>query len=89
MSFNAADKASKAWALPRFWVSISSYEKQPVKKIWGRLLGHVWLKFAVAAMGGQILHDKHLGQMVQCILPKKNLMGRIEEDLNQMILRLA
>ena len=27
-----ACKAPKAWALPRFWVSICSYKKQPVKK---------------------------------------------------------
>ena len=34
-----AGKAPKAWALPRFWVSIGSYEKQLIKKIWGRVLG--------------------------------------------------
>ena len=45
-----AGKAPKAWALPRFWVSIRSYKKQPVKKIWGRILGLAWLKFAVAAL---------------------------------------
>ena len=28
-----AGKAPKAWALPRFWVSICSYKKQHVKKI--------------------------------------------------------
>ena len=27
-----ADKAGKVWSLPRFWVSIHSYKKQPVKK---------------------------------------------------------
>ena len=27
-----AGKAGKVWSLPRFWVSICSYEKQPVKK---------------------------------------------------------
>ena len=41
-------KAPKAWALPRFWVSMRSYKKQLVKKIWGRILGLAWLKFAVA-----------------------------------------
>ena len=45
-----AGKAPKAWALPRFWVSIRSYKKQPVKKIWGRILDLAWLKFAVAAL---------------------------------------
>ena len=30
-----AGKAPKAWALPRFWVSIFPYKKQPVKKILG------------------------------------------------------
>ena len=35
---------------PRFWVSLRSYKKQPVKKIWGRILGLVWLKFAVASL---------------------------------------
>ena len=34
----------------RFWVSISSYKKQPVKKIWGRILGLAWLKFAVESL---------------------------------------
>ena len=43
-------KAPKAWALPRFWVSIRSFKEQPVKKIWGRILGLAWLKFAVSAM---------------------------------------
>ena len=26
-------------ALPNFWVSVRSYKKQLVKKIWGRILG--------------------------------------------------
>ena len=43
-------KASKAWALPRFWVSICSYKKQPVKKIWGRILGLAWLRFALVPL---------------------------------------
>ena len=42
-----AGKAPKAWALPRFWVSIHFYKKQPVKKIGGRILGLAWLKFAM------------------------------------------
>ena len=29
-----ATKASKARALPKFWVSICSYQKQLVKEIW-------------------------------------------------------
>ena len=45
-----AGKAPQGWALPRFWVSIRSYKKQRVKKIWGRILGFVWLKFAEAAL---------------------------------------
>ena len=45
-----ASKAPKAWALPKFWVSIRSYKKQPVKKIWGRILGLAWLKFAVGVI---------------------------------------
>ena len=45
-----AGKAPKAWALPRFWVSILSYKKQPVKKILGRILDLAWLKFAVVAL---------------------------------------
>ena len=36
--------------LPRFWVSIRSYKKQPVKKNWGRILDLACLKFAVAAL---------------------------------------
>ena len=43
-------KAPKAWALFRFWASIRSYKKQPVKKIWGRILDLAWLKFTVAAL---------------------------------------
>jgi hypothetical protein len=45
-----AGKAPKAWALPRFWISICSYKKQLVKKIWGRILGLAWLKFALAPL---------------------------------------
>ena len=45
-----AGKAPKAWALPRFWVSIGSYKKQPVKKFWARILGLAWLKFLVAPL---------------------------------------
>ena len=45
-----AGKAPKAWALPRFWVSICSYKKQLVKKIWGRILGLAWLKFAMVPL---------------------------------------
>jgi hypothetical protein len=33
-----------------FWVSIGSYKKQPVKKIWARILGLAWLKFVVAPL---------------------------------------
>ena len=36
--------------LSRFWISIRSYKKQLVKKIWGRILGLVWLKFAVVPL---------------------------------------
>ena len=36
--------------LPRFWVSIRSYKKRPVKKKWGRILGLVWLKFVVTPL---------------------------------------
>ena len=45
-----AGKAPKAWALPRFWVSIQTYKRQLAKKIWGRILGLAWLKFVVAPM---------------------------------------
>ena len=38
------------WSLPRFWVSIRSYKKQPVKKTWGRILDLARLKLAVAAL---------------------------------------
>ena len=50
-----AGKTPKAWALPRFWVSIRSYKKQPVKKIWDRILGLAGLKFAVATQHIKIL----------------------------------
>ena len=45
-----AGKAPKAWVLPRFWVSIHSYKKQPVKKLWGRIMGLAWLKFVAAPL---------------------------------------
>ena len=45
-----AGKAHKAWAFPRFWVSICSYKKKPVKKILGKILGLDWLKFVVASL---------------------------------------
>ena len=45
-----AGKAGKGWSLPRFWVSILSYKKQPVKKIGGRMLGLAWLKFSVKSL---------------------------------------
>ena len=45
-----AGKAPKAWALPRFWVSIHSYKKQPVEKFLGRILELAWLKFAFAVL---------------------------------------
>ena len=34
LAFRAATdgKVPKAWALPRFWISIHSYKKQPIKK---------------------------------------------------------
>ena len=45
-----AGKAGKVWSLPRFWVSISPYKKQPVKIFWGRI-------FAVAALIKVHRHD--------------------------------
>ena len=45
-----AAMAGKLWSLPRFWVSIRFYKKQPIKKICGRILDLAWLKFAVAAL---------------------------------------
>ena len=45
-----AAMAAEDWSLPRFWVSIRSYKKQPVKTFWGRILDLAWFKFAVAAL---------------------------------------
>ena len=45
-----AGKEGKVWSLSRFSVSIRSYVKQRDKKILGRILHLVWLKFAVAAL---------------------------------------
>ena len=53
-----AGKEGKVWSLPRFWVSINSYKKQPVKKFGGRILDLAWLKFAVAAL--QKIHQSLL-----------------------------
>ena len=44
-----AAKAAKDWSLPRFWVSIGSYKKQPVQKVWGSILNFAWVKFEVAS----------------------------------------
>ena len=52
-----AGKAPKAWALTSFWVSISSYKKQLVKKISGRILGLAWLKFAVVSLQSCLLKE--------------------------------
>ena len=46
-------KTAKDWS--RFQVSICSYKKQPVKKIWDRILGLVWLKFVVASLEKALL----------------------------------
>ena len=46
-----AAKEGKVRCLPRFWVSIPSYKKQPVKNFLDRILDLVWLKFAMAALG--------------------------------------
>ena len=45
-----ASKTLKAWAFPRFWVSIRSYKKQLVKNIFGRILDLAWFKFPAAAL---------------------------------------
>ena len=45
-----AGKAGKVWSLPRFWVSICSYKKQPVKKFLDRILDLAWLQFSVAVL---------------------------------------
>ena len=45
-----ATKATKAWVLPKFWISKRFYKKQPVKKNWGRIMNLAWLKFAVATL---------------------------------------
>ena len=44
-----AGKAGKVWSLHRFWVSIRSYKKQPIKNIFGRILDLAWFKFPVVA----------------------------------------
>ena len=50
--------ATAAKDLPRFWVSICSYKKEPFRKLWDRILDLAWLKFAVAAL--RILdHELH------------------------------
>ena len=50
-----AAKTAKDWFSPRFWVSICSDKKQPVKLFWGRILDLAWLKFTVAALYNSIL----------------------------------
>ena len=54
-SFHLQGRHGWAWALPRFWVSIRSYKKQPVKEIWDRILCLAWLKFAVVPLRTAIL----------------------------------
>ena len=64
-----AGKVGKVWSLPKFWVSIRSYKKQPVKKIWGRILDLAWLKFAVAALAYTI-RNKSSKTKVVCVKKK-------------------
>ena len=54
-----AKTVAKVWSLPRFWISISSYKKQPIKKKGGRILDLAWLKFAVAALGINLTKIAH------------------------------
>ena len=60
--------AGKVWSLHRFWVSIHSYKKQPVKIYFDRILDLARIKFAMAALSTEIdrtlifktfLHTKH------------------------------
>ena len=66
--------------MPKFWVSIHSYKKQPVKKIWGRILGLAWLKFAVAA-----LNNIHSAEMTE-IQSYSILFSLITLNLDALIL---
>ena len=57
--YTMVGKVGKVWSLPRFWVTLRSYNKQPVKKCgleyW---LDLAWLKFAVAALDIQCIKKK-------------------------------
>jgi polyribonucleotide 5'-hydroxyl-kinase len=70
-----AGKAPKAWALPRFGVSIRSYKKQSVKTIWGRILGLAWLKFALASL--MVCLFSFSGVIINTLAYKKENKGSI------------
>ena len=72
-----AGKVGKVWSLPRLWVSIRSYKKQPVKKILGRILDLAWLKFAVAALAYTI-RNKSSKTKVVCV--KKKVCYKYEKN---------
>ena len=74
-----AGKALKAWALPRFWVSIRSYKKQPVKKFWGRILGLAWLKFAVAPLS-HISKYLHKSYSMYILVKKQKIKGKRKKE---------
>ena len=73
-----ARKAGKVWSLPRFWISIHSYKKQPVKKFGGRILDLALLKFAVAA-----LHNvKSTVKMSICVVFLENINFKTSKTSN-------
>ena len=41
--------------MPRFWVSIHSYKKQPVKNYLGRILDIVWHELVVVALKASLI----------------------------------
>jgi hypothetical protein len=45
-----ATKASKAWALPKFWVTVNPISTRGADYAHQSTMGLVWLKFAVAPM---------------------------------------
>ena len=45
-----AGKAAKAWALPRFWVTVNPISTRGADYAHHSTMGLVWLKFAVAPL---------------------------------------
>jgi hypothetical protein len=63
-----ATKASKAWALPKFWVTVNPISTRGADYAHHSTMGLVWLKFAVAPLMFVLVMFKDLPAhlIIQC-----------------------